>query len=237
MSDRADLWRQIGFFTPSTMTGKIHVVGAGATGSHIVDTLACMGLENIVVYDFDIVENHNLPNQIYTLADVGKPKVVALQQHIKNKMGFDIATKNEKVDAIENLEGVLILCTDKMQCQKDIFNKSARLNSKAIAAIETRMGIDQGRIYFLDPNNKAHLKKYAAEWYSDEEAVESPCNLRAISGTAKLIASLAASRVIINHKKDNWIPDPKKEDDICPYNVYNKTLICMDGSTINYSWD
>jgi len=237
MSDKADLWRQMGFFSPSKMSDKIHVIGAGATGSHIVNTLACMGIENIVVYDFDIVENHNLPNQVYLLSDVGKPKVVALQQHVKNKMGFDIEAKNEKVEMIEDLSGILILCTDSMACQKDIFNKSARLNSKVKAVIETRMAIDHGRVYFVDPNNKIHLKKYAAEWYSDEEAAESPCNLRAISCTAQLLSSLAAGMVVIKHLTDTWTPDPEKKDDKLPYVLYNKFMISMDGNSIHYSWD
>ena len=227
MGNRADLWRQMGFFTPSKVEGKIHVVGVGATGSHIVNTLACMGVENIVVYDFDVVEPHNLPNQIYSLPDVGKPKVDALKQYVTNKMGFDIEAVNEKVESIEDLDGMLILCTDSMKSQKEIFESSAKFKPKARAVIETRMGIDHGRVYFLDPNNKIHLKKYAAEWYTDEEAAESPCNLRAISVTAQLIACLAASKVVLTTKED---------DSDFIYKLPNKTMICMDGSVIDYSW-
>lgn len=226
--DIADLWRQLGFFNPQQFKKKIHVIGAGATGSHIVDTLSSMGITSIIVYDFDVVESHNLPNQIYTLDDVGKPKVVALQQHIKRKMGLDIEVRAERVEKIDELSGYLILCTDSMESQKEILLSSARQNPKVTAVLETRMGIDQGRIYFFDPNNKIHLKKWMGEWYSDADAAESPCNMRAISSTAKLVSALAAHRIIVAEKLE--------DDENCDLVVFNKSLVSMDGENINYKW-
>lgn len=225
----ADLWRQLGFFAPTELKKKIHIVGIGATGSHIADTLACMGIKDIVAYDFDVVENHNLPNQIYNLNDIGKPKVVALQQHIKQKMGWDIEIRNEKVEKIEGLSGYLFLCTDSMDAQKSIALSSARLNRNVDFVIETRMSIDHGRVYFFDPNNKIHLKKWLEEWYPNEAAAPSPCNLIAISATAKLIAATAAARVALV----NRVIRPDGPD----YPIFNRTLISMDGTSINSKWE
>lgn len=223
-----DYWRQGAFFNPFTFQIPIHVIGVGATGSHIVDTLANMGVRDITAYDFDVVEGHNLPNQIYGLKHVGMPKVDALASHVKDKMGFDIKTVNKKVEEIPDLSGVLMLCTDSMAAQKSICLTSARLNKKVHWVIETRMGIDQGRVYFFDPNNKIHLGRWTKSCYSDEEAAESPCNLRAIATTAKCLATLAAHRIIIASKKlvtDDKIP------------LYNESTVCMDGSIFNYIWD
>jgi len=228
-SDRVvDYWRQGAFFNPFTFKLPIHVIGVGATGSHIVDTLANMGVRDITAYDFDSVEGHNLPNQIYGIAHVGQPKVDALKQHVQQKMGFDIKTVNEKVEQIPDLSGVLILCTDSMAAQKSICLTSARLNKKVSWVIETRMGIDQGRVYFFDPNNKNHLKRWVASCYSDEEAAESPCNLRAIATTAKCLAALAAHRIIIANKK-------AESEDKVP--LFNESTVCMDGTIFNYVWD
>lgn len=224
----ADLYRHVGFFNPEMFKEEVHVIGAGATGSHIVDALTSMGIMNLTVYDFDVVESHNLPNQLYLLEDIGKPKVVALQQYVKNKMGFDISAKIEKVEKIENLSGYLFLCTDSMETQKEIMLSSARLNRKVKAVIETRMGIDQGRVYYFDPNNKIHLKKWMGDWYGDSEAAESPCNATAISSTAKLLSSLAAHKIVIANKI------AAKEETDC--NLFNKSLICMDGENLNYKW-
>lgn len=227
--ENVDLWRQVGFFSPTDFKKKVHVVGVGATGSHIVDTLASMGIQSIIAYDFDVVENHNIPNQIYYLEDVGKPKVVALQQHIKRKMGFDIEVRNEKVEEIKDLSGYLFLCTDNMDAQKNIMLASARLNRNVDRVIETRMSIKHGRVYYFDPNNKIHLKKWTEEWYSNEESAPSPCNLVAISATTKLIAAAAAGKVVL----ENAVPVP----DVPGLPVYNRTLIAIDGSSVNTKWE
>lgn len=227
--ENVDLWRQLGFFSPSDLKKPIHVVGAGATGSHIVATLAGMGISNIIAYDFDVVENHNIPNQIFFIEDVGKPKVVALQQHVKRKMGFDIEIRNEKVEKIEGLSGYLFLCTDNMDTQKNIMLSSARLNRNVDGVIETRMGINQGRVYFFDPNNKTHLKRWADEWYSNEMAAASPCNLVAISATVQLIAATAAGRVILKHRV-------KKDGDPI-YPIYNRSLVSLGGDFQNTIWE
>lgn len=227
----ANLWRQMGFFNPNMLGegNKVHIVGVGATGSHIADTLASMGIYQLAVYDFDNVEDHNLPNQIYTLEDIGKPKVEALKQHIKRKMGYDIEAYNQKVDKIEDLKGYLVLCTDSMEVQKSIMLQTARMNKHCLGVVETRMGIDQGRIYFFDPTDKIHLEKWHSRWYSDEEALESPCNIRSISMTAKMIASIAAGRIVIHQRK--------LHNNDTETVLYNETIVHICGNAENSLWE
>jgi hypothetical protein len=226
------LWRQMGFFTPNWLgDNNIYIVGAGATGSHVADTLASMGISNIEVFDFDKVEEHNLPNQIYELEDIGTLKVDALARHIKRKMGYDINVHNEKVEKIDNLKGYLVLCTDSMATQKQILLSSGARNPNCLGVIETRMGIDQGRVYFLDPNLKGHLKRWGDKWYSDEEAGESPCNMRAIAMTAKMIASIAAGRIVLDLRRQN---DP---DHFADTAIFNETIIHCNGKSVNSVWE
>ena len=51
------MWKK--FNTP------IHIIGCGATGSWVALMLAKMGISNITCWDFDKVEEHNLPNQFF----------------------------------------------------------------------------------------------------------------------------------------------------------------------------
>jgi len=44
---------------------RVDIIGAGATGSHVVMLLAILGFTNIHVWDFDRVEAHNLANQSF----------------------------------------------------------------------------------------------------------------------------------------------------------------------------
>ena len=57
--------RQLDIADPSRFKDKpITVVGAGGIGAATVVALAKTGFENITVYDFDKIEDHNFPNQL-----------------------------------------------------------------------------------------------------------------------------------------------------------------------------
>ena len=57
--------RQLEIAYPSQFKDRpITVIGAGGIGAATVVALAKTGFENITVYDFDTVEQHNLPNQL-----------------------------------------------------------------------------------------------------------------------------------------------------------------------------
>ena len=223
-----DFWRQLGIFDPLKFKKEIHVVGAGAIGSHFIDTIASMGINNITVYDFDTVEAHNLPNQVYCIDDIGTLKVDALKRHIKRKIGYDIHAVNEKVEKLPNLSGILVLCPDSMAARREIF-ASARMNRKVSWVIDVRMGIDSGRIYFFDPCNKLHIGRWLNPndaGYDDSKAQESPCTLRAISTTAKVLAGLAAHRIIIAESQS-----PKAA-------LWHETHVSMDGSIdLKFDWN
>jgi len=58
--------------------------GVGAIGSTLAERLARFGVRRIKAVDKDLLEEHNVENQIYTLADeIGKPKVEILGKKIR----------------------------------------------------------------------------------------------------------------------------------------------------------
>ena len=74
-----DLSKSYEFFQPEMCKERIHIIGCGSVGSTLAELLARFGLTNISLYGFDIVEPHNLANQMFVLSDVGKAKVDATQ--------------------------------------------------------------------------------------------------------------------------------------------------------------
>ena len=192
-----DYWRQLDIFSPEEFGDKeVHVVGVGATGSYIALLLAKMGVSNLHVWDFDIVESHNLPNQIFRLKDVGRAKVDALAEIIEEATGIKITVHNEAVLGGTALKGIVFLLVDSMNVRKDIWNGSLKFKLPVELMVETRMAIDNGRIYAIRPSRPADIKLWEGTLYSDEEAEESPCTSRSIGPTVAYIAGIAVWKLI-----------------------------------------
>ena len=116
-----DPTRHLSVFSPHAFGKKrVDIIGAGATGSRIVLSLAKLGVENIHVWDFDKVEEHNIANQIYGLENIGEPKVRALADVIKKSTGTAITAHDERVDGSKQLGEAVFLLTDTMESRKEI---------------------------------------------------------------------------------------------------------------------
>jgi len=63
--DSTHFLRQLDIADPAKFKNKpVTVIGAGGIGAATVVALAKTGFENITVYDFDTIGEHNLPNQL-----------------------------------------------------------------------------------------------------------------------------------------------------------------------------
>lgn len=188
-----DPLRHLSVFSPHAFgPRRVDVVGCGATGSRIVLSLAKLGVENIHVWDFDHVEEHNIPNQAFGVADIGLNKAVALAALVKAATGTEITVHEEKVDGTQTLGEVVFLLTDTMKSRKEIWDGALKYKLRANLLIETRMGADSGRVYNLNPNRPGQIKAYEETLYADEEAEVSACGASVSVGpTAETISGLA----------------------------------------------
>ena len=172
---------------------RIDIIGAGATGSHVVLYLAKLGLSNIHVWDFDHVEAHNLANQAFMKDDIGKFKVDAVKKLVKTSTGRDAVTiHNESVDGSQQLGDIVFMLTDTMASRKQIWQAGIREKSATKLMVETRMGVDEGRVYTIEPSNPSHIKRWEDTLYDDAVAVASACGASVSVGpTAMFLASLS----------------------------------------------
>ncbi|OGY44756.1 MAG: hypothetical protein A3B89_01480 [Candidatus Buchananbacteria bacterium RIFCSPHIGHO2_02_FULL_40_13] len=199
-----DYWRQLDLFPPDKFEDEVHIIGVGATGSYVAFLLAKMGIKKIHIYDFDAVEDHNLPNQVYRLKDVGHPKVEALRDIILEATGLEITVHNEVVTSATKLKGIVYLMVDSMNVRREIWEGAIKYRLNVRLMVETRMGIDNGRVYAILPFSPEDIRLWEGTLYTDEEAEESPCTNRAISPTVSLIASIAVWKLIKWFKGDNY---------------------------------
>ena len=193
-----DPTRHISVFSPHAFgTKRVDVIGAGATGSKVVLELAKLGVENIHVWDFDKVKEHNIANQAYGNEHIGLPKVVALASMVKSLTGVSIATHDERVDGSQELGEVAFLLTDTMASRKEIWDKGLKFKLRTKLLVETRMGPDSGRIYAFSPNRPSEIKAWEKTLCTDAEAEVSACGTSVSVGpTASMIASLAVWQMV-----------------------------------------
>jgi molybdopterin/thiamine biosynthesis adenylyltransferase len=196
--NKVDITRHVDVFSRDAFGDKrIDVIGAGATGSRIILSLAKLGLENIHVWDFDTVEAHNIANQAYDQEHIGKLKVDAIADVVMKATGLKIHTHNEKVDGSQTLGDVIFLLTDTMSSRKEIWNKGIRYKMRTKLMIETRMGADEGRCYTVNPTKPALVKGWEGTLYDDAKAVVSACGTSITVGpTAEFMSGLAVWQFI-----------------------------------------
>lgn len=185
--------RHLSVFDPEVFgRRKIDVIGAGAVGSRIVISLAKHGVKNIRVFDDDTVEPHNLSNQMYNVADIGKLKVEALRDMCRQVADMEITPVNERIDG-KNLDAdVVFMLVDKMSIRKQIWENGIKMKLRPSLMVETRMGADVVRSYAIEPMKLQHVKAYEKTLYSDEDAEKSTCGTPvSVGATAEMVSSLA----------------------------------------------
>lgn len=183
---------------------KITIVGCGAIGSFLAISLAKMGLTWFELWDYDKVEEHNLPNQYYSVDDIEKRKVIALNSHM---ISFNPKCKNifrlMKFDKNSNIinSKIVISAVDNMETRKLIFDKCKK-DKDVQLFIDARMHKFQGQVYFIDMSKKKEIKNYEKSLFEDSDAVVGRCTERSIIFTVLGISSLICNEIVKAFKGD-----------------------------------
>lgn len=193
-----DISRHEEIINPNNCKYPISIIGCGATGSWVATILAKMGFTNINLYDFDIVEEHNLANQNYTEEDINKFKIEALGEKLKKyNKDIIITCNNKEVNKNDKLYGIVFLLTDTMSSRKEIYEGCIKNNPNVKLLIETRMGADQTIIYTIQPCDYKQQKQYINTFYGDDIAETSFCGTSiSVLPTAMSVASQAVWQMI-----------------------------------------
>jgi molybdopterin/thiamine biosynthesis adenylyltransferase len=201
MNTNLDLRRQSEIFDAFSFNAPVTVIGCGASGSWLVLALAKLGITNITVYDYDVVEEHNIPNQAFGVEQVGMLKVGALSDMLQSQVGLKepIKIKAEEFKT-QRLSGIVFLMVDSMKARKEIWDASIKMKSAVKLLVEPRMGGEESRVYNVIPTDLNHIKRYEDCWYSDEEAQVSACGTSiSVVTTAMSVASTCVRQLISFH--------------------------------------
>lgn len=189
-----DYWRQLDLVTPEEFNLPITIVGAGGIGSPTALALAKMGCSRLTIYDPDIVEPHNLPNQLYRIEDGARPKVEALREIIHAFTGFEIVAIQEAVSD-QRLQGLVISGVDSMTARQAIWKGAIRYRPNVELYLDARMGAEVCRIYSIRPADPDDIRAYELSLYNDDQATADSCTAQAIIYNVFTIAGLIANQV------------------------------------------
>lgn len=153
--------RGLNFFNPKSFSAderRIEIIGAGGIGSPLSEALAVMGFD-IVIWDNDVVESHNIYSQNYYPDQVGMVKTAALLETLCRKvanptdavekdMGKDVQVikirdkddpnfiqtfvgKSRRISGKDELLGdIVVLATDNIESRSFTFENALRSYKK-----------------------------------------------------------------------------------------------------------
>src|SRR5687768_2873952 len=201
--------RQQDLFRPDQALSAVTLIGAGGVGSAIGLLLAKMGVPELTVFDFDLVEGHNLPSQLYRREDIGRPKAEALAEIAKSFADGQIDARAERY-ADQPLSGLVISAVDSMDVRLSIWER-LRFNADVELYVDTRMGANLAVIHCVRPCDPDDVKRYERHLYPSSEASDVPCTARAIVYNTFGVASMVGA-IVRKWWLDGGVPKSLKMD-------------------------
>jgi molybdopterin-synthase adenylyltransferase len=191
----AHLSRQLDLIPVERLGLPIKIIGVGAIGSFVCLQLAKMGCTDIEVWDYDMVSVENMSCQFYRFKDIGKPKVVALQELVKDFTNQEIKIHNERYVPTDMHRGVVILAVDCMKTRKNLWNEIRDTSFGVKLVIDPRMGAEDALLYAMNPFDDKDVDSYEKTLYTNEQAVQERCTAKSTIYTANLLSGMVAKVV------------------------------------------
>ena len=176
----------------------IILAGVGGIGSYVGFLLARMKPASMFIYDNDIVEAVNMSGQLYGQSDLGRLKVSALAEMIRNYAGYSsIFAISERFTDKSGASDIMICGFDNMAARKLFFNKwlshvqsKPEEERKNCLFIDGRLAAEEFQVLCIKGDDEYNISRYNNEFlFSDAEADETICSYKQTTFCANMIAS------------------------------------------------
>lgn len=193
-----DFTRQRSWFDPDKINASVTVVGCGGVGSFTAVALAKLGVRSLRLVDPDVVEEHNIPNQMFPVEAVGQPKVVAMRD-VVDQLADDVdvetlVSRLEDVDQQVLDSDVVVSALDSMEARVSLWER-LRFRLRPELLLDARLAGQYVVLYSARPSLPSDVEGYEQTLYSDEEALEVSCTARSIIDVGFVVASLITRAV------------------------------------------
>lgn len=176
----------------------IILAGVGGIGSYVGFLLARMKPASMFIYDDDIVEAVNMSGQLYGQSDLGRPKVSALAEMIRNYAGYSsVFAISERFTDESEASDIMICGFDNMAARILFFNKwvnhvqsKPEEERKNCLFIDGRLAAEEFQVLCIKGDDEYNISRYNNEFlFSDAEADETICSYKQTTFCANMIAS------------------------------------------------
>ena len=178
---------------------SITIIGVGGIGSYVTFLASRLNPRSLEIYDGDIVEEVNLSGQLFSLTDIGRPKVESMAVFCNNYSRYNKISYNNSFFTYESSLYPIVICgLDNMESRATTFEKWLNGHNKGLF-IDGRLAAEEYQIFAIDREDTERIKLYQEEWlFSDEEAEETLCSYKQTSFVAMNIASTMIN-ILVNY--------------------------------------
>ena len=188
------------FFDPDRFDENIHIIGCGAVGSTVAENLARLGIKELILWDFDDVEEHNIANQMFFVNQINKPKIDAVEEICK-MINPEISIKKKGIYTDEILSGYLFICPDSIKVRRTILETNLG-NPNILGVFEGRMRLTDAQ-HFASSWSTLDKKKAllnTMNFTDDEAAADTPVSAcgtaLSVNFTVRCLVSLMVANFV-----------------------------------------
>jgi len=169
------------------------LVGAGHLGSRICEAMAETGFGNhapLIVYDFDNVEDHNVPASWFAPDQIGTSKVEALAANAKRFSEVEITTRHQRFSDQPIMTPIFIMSVDTLEGRKKIWKRISESTSPfPELIIDARSGWNQIMVFAFKPSeaDRSFLPSFGLD------TLELPCSAKSVAYNAMTVGGLVAA--------------------------------------------
>lgn len=196
--DRRALARHLAVFDPARFNpARVVVLGVGGGGLTIALLIAKLGIENVLVCDWQEVEPENLGTSLYGRGEIGARKVSAAARKLRRETFVKPVPYHGDVSTMKEFGDVVFLCVDSNDLKRELLAKIVALGDKAPRRVfEGRMSAKNFLIHSFNPRNDTHVARWHDFYLPDEQVPEELPGCGAVRVALSTAAMMSSSMLV-----------------------------------------
>jgi len=176
-----DRFKEAPWFNPEQV---VTVGGLGSIGSWLTFFLGRI-VDKIYVYDFDVIETHNMSGQLYGQHHLNMEKSEATKSIASGFNPNTTIVERGKFEEGNGVNPICFSCFDNMEARKNMFESWLQLDKKELF-VDGRLTAEQLWVYAVTPDREDDYRDYL---FDDDEIEELPCSFKSTTHISSMIAS------------------------------------------------